>query len=430
MSDPDYQMPAGAPASGVALNAGPGARPTSNPQLWVMIVLSALMGFGSISTDLYLPALPTMANSLHANAGDVELTISGYLIGFSLGQLFWGPVGDRFGRRRPVAFGLVLFCIGSAGCALSPDVWSMIGWRIVQALGACSGVVLARAMVRDLYAQDRAAQMLSTLITVMAVAPLIGPLLGGQILLAASWRAIFWLLVGVGLVTLAALFTVPETLPPERRSQSSWTGMVTGYGVLLRDKRVIAYAVAGGVFYAGIYAYIAGTPFAYISYYHVPAQLYGLLFAASILGIMAANVANARLAQRLGSDRLLLVGASGAAVFGIASIVAATTGWGGLTGLAVPLFLYCAMSGLIVANSIAGALGLHPERAGAASAFVGAIHYGVGIFGSAMVSLLADGTPRALGLVVAVGGVSCLAAALILQQFGRNSERRSMAMRR
>jgi len=161
----------------------PHARPH---RLRVLAVLSALMGFASISTDLYLPAMPTMAYDLGADAGDMELTVSGFLIGFSLGQLLWGPLGDRYGRRLPIAVGLVLFIIGSTGCAISGNANEMITWRVVQAVGACSGVVLSRAMVRDLYEGSRAAQMLSTLITVMAIAPLLGPIVGGQVLAVAG----------------------------------------------------------------------------------------------------------------------------------------------------------------------------------------------------------------------------------------------------
>lgn len=375
-------------------------------------------GFGSISTDLYLPALPGMAHALGAAPGQAEWTISGYLVGFSLGQLAWGPIGDRFGRRLPVAIGLVLFCLGSAGCALATDMAAMIGWRVVQALGACAGVVLARAMLRDLYPGERAAAMLSTLITVMAVAPLVGPLVGGQVLAVASWRAIFWLLVGVGVATLAALATLPETLPTATRSQARLSAMAAGYGSLLRDRAVVAYAGASGLFYAGIFANIASTPFAYISYYGVPARFYGLLFGASIVGIMLANLLNARAVARLGIDRLLRRGAAGAAITGVLAAVAAATGWGGLAGLAVPLLGYCAMSGLIVANSIAGALARHPDRAGSASALVGAMQYGVGIAGSGLVGLFADGTPRALGLVVAAGGIGCF---LIARRIGTDA---------
>jgi DHA1 family bicyclomycin/chloramphenicol resistance-like MFS transporter len=383
-----------------------GATPGRNT-LWLMIVLSALMGFGSISTDLYLPALPIMAKALHTGSGTAAFTIGAYLIGFSLGQLLWGPVGDRYGRRTPIAVGLALFAIASIGCALSAYAWQMIGWRIVQALGACSGVVLARAMVRDLYPADRAAQMLSTLITIMAVAPLVGPLVGGQILTVASWRAIFWVMAAVSLATLGGLFTLPETLSVEKRSTGSPAHAFGSYRDVVRDRNVILNALTGGLFYVGIYAYISGTPFVFIQYYHVPAQLYGFLFGASIVGIMAMNMVNVRLVPRIGSGRLVRIGAAGVAVAGIVSAIMAQTGWGGLPGLVVPLLGYCAMSGLIVANSIAGALITQPARAGVTSALVGALHYGIGIAGSGLVALLADGTPRSLGITMAVGGIAC-----------------------
>ncbi|NTG88602.1 multidrug effflux MFS transporter [Agrobacterium rhizogenes] len=377
----------------------------------VLAVLSALMGFASISTDLYLPAMPAMGRDLGADTGAIELTISGFLIGFSLGQLLWGPVGDRYGRRLPVAIGLVLFVIGSAGCAMAGSASTMIGWRIVQAVGACAGVVLSRAMVRDLYEGSRAAQMMSTLMTVMAIAPLLGPVVGGQILAFAGWRAIFWTLVGVGLLTLAALFTLPETLPAERRNLQPLGRAIIGYGTLLRHRRLLGYAGTGGFLYGGIYAYITGTPFAYITYHHVPAGLYGLLFAIGIVGIMIANIANSRLVSRFGGDRLLLHGSAAAALSGVVLAMAAWTDWGGLWGLVVPLFLFISATGFIVANSIAGALTDFPERAGTVSALVGALHYGSGIFGSALVGTFADGTPWPMGWVIALAGIGSFVCA-------------------
>ncbi|MBY5591584.1 multidrug effflux MFS transporter [Rhizobium leguminosarum] len=395
------------PADAVAAIARP-------PRLRVLAVLSALMGFASISTDLYLPAMPTMAADLQADAGSIELTVSGFLIGFSLGQLLWGPLGDRYGRRIPVAVGLLLFVIGSGGCGLSASSGQMIFWRVVQAVGACSGVVLSRAMVRDLYEGSRAAQMLSALITVMAVAPLLGPIVGGQVLAIAGWRAIFGLLVVLGLATLAALFTIPETLPIEMRRKDSLLSSLRGYGRLLMHRRLIGFAATGGFFFAGVYAYIAGTPFAFIEYYHVPPQLYGVLFALGIIGIMLANVANARLVDRFRSQRLLQFGAIGAATCGVVLFVTGSSGWGGLAGLAIPLFVFVSWSGLIVANSIGGALQDFPERAGAVSALVGALHYGCGILGSVAVSTFANGTPVPLAVVVGVAGVGCLASLLLL----------------
>lgn len=385
----------------------------------VLAILSALMGFASISTDLYLPAMPAMGRALGAGAGAVEWTVSGYLIGFCLGQLFWGPVGDRYGRRRPVVLGILLFVIGSAGCALAGGAWTVIGWRVLQAIGASAGVVLGRAMVRDLYEGNRAAQMMSTLMSVMAIAPLLGPIVGGQVLALAGWRAIFWTLVGVGAATLAALLTLPETLSAERRSVDSLAQAFAGYGELLRDRRLLAYAAAGGFYYGGIFAYIAGSPFAYIGYYRLPPRLYGLVFGAGILGIMATNSLNARLVTRLGGDRLLLGGAAVAAVAGIGLAVAARSDWGGLWGLAGPLFLFVAASGFIVANSIAGALAGFPGRAGAVSALVGSMQYGSGIVGSGLVGMFADGTPRPMAFVIVAAGLGSLLSARLLVSYGR-----------
>jgi DHA1 family bicyclomycin/chloramphenicol resistance-like MFS transporter len=250
--------------------------------------------------------------------------------------------------------------------------------------------------------------------TVMAVAPLLGPIIGGQILAFAGWRAIFWTLVGVGLATLAALFTLPETLPVERRSRVTLGRALVRYGELIRHRRLLGYASAGGFFYGGMFAYIAGTPFAYITYHHVPPQFYGLLFGVGIIGIMATNLLNARLVMRLGSERLLIRGTGAAALAGIVLAVTAWTGWGGLWGLAVPLFLFISATGFIVANSIAGALAGFPERAGAVSALIGAIHYGSGIIGSALVSAFADGTPWPMGWVIALAGIGSLLCARLL----------------
>jgi DHA1 family bicyclomycin/chloramphenicol resistance-like MFS transporter len=218
-----------------------------------LLILSTLMAFASISTDLYLPALPAMADALHSDPGTLQLTISGYLIGFSLGQLLWGPISDRHGRRLPVAIGLVLFIVGSAGCAMSGDAWTLIGWRALQAVGACASVVISRAMVRDLYSGVRAAQMMSTLMTVMAVAPLIGPSVGGLILHVASWRAIFWVLVAIGIATLAGLYCLPETLSEERRLRAPLGHSLAGYAFLLRNRSVLGYSASVGCFYGGIF---------------------------------------------------------------------------------------------------------------------------------------------------------------------------------
>ena len=379
-----------------------------------LVILSLLMMFSSISTDIYLPALPAMGIALHAGTGAMEYTLSGYLVGFSLGQFFWGPLSDRIGRRGPIAIGMVLYIIGAIGCAVSRNVEVMIAWRAVQAIGACASVTLARAIVRDLYVGHRAAQMMSTLMIVSALAPMIGPSVGGLVIAVADWPAIFWMLALVGLLTLGALYTLPETHPPERRLREPLSRAFATYGWLLRQKRLLGYAGVCGLLYGGIFAYVAGTPFAYITYHHVLPQHYGLLFALGSVGIMAMNLVNVRLVPTFGGDRLLRAGAFGACAMGVATAIAARTGWGGLIGLVVPLCLFVSCIGLIAANSITGALNLFPGVSGSVSAMVGASQFGVGVIGSALVGLFADGTPWPLGALMAVFGAAAMLCAVFL----------------
>ena len=389
--------------------------------LWVLVVLSLLMSFSSVSTDLYLPTMPVISQDLQAFSGGVELTISAFLIGFSSGQLLWGPLGDRYGRKMPIFAGLILFVLGAAGCAMSETIYQMIGWRIVQALGACAGPVLARAMIRDLYGREKSAQMLSTLVLIMGIAPLIGPLVGGQILAVSSWHAIFWTLVLVGCISIIALFTVPETLTGEKRTQEPLSAAFRDYFIQLRNPVLLGYVASGAFFYVGIYAFVAGSPFAYIDYYHLDAQAYGLLFGANIIGIMGVNLVNSRLVMKLGVDRLFYIGTWFSAVAGVALAVNAWSGWGGVAGLAVPIFVFTSMNGLIVANSVAGALDTAPHKAGTTSSLIGALHYGSGVISAAILGLLTDGTPWTMGLLVGIAGVGSLVSATLLRRFIRKT---------
>jgi DHA1 family bicyclomycin/chloramphenicol resistance-like MFS transporter len=269
-------------------------------------------------------------------------------------------------------------------------------------------------MVRDLYEGHRAAQMLSTLMSVMAIAPLLGPSVGGLILNAGSWRLIFWALVVVGIGTLMLLPKLPETLPPIRRNLEPLTLAFKRYASLLRQRRVLGYAGTGGFFYGAMFAYIAGTPFAYITYYHVSPQQYGLLFALGIIGIMVANQLNARWVARIGGDCLLRWGTALAALSAVILAIDTWTGWGGLAGLVVPLFVFVGCAGFIIANSIVGALGEFPQYAGAVSALIGSLQYGTGILGSGLVAALADATPRPMGLVIVVFATGSLMCALFV----------------
>ncbi len=382
---------------------------SAKKQLYIFFVLSALMSFASISTDLYLPAMPTMGRELSGFLS-IELTVSGFLIGFSIGQLIWGPLSDRYGRKIPVAIGMVLYFIGSAGCALSQTTVQIICWRVVQALGACVGPVLARAMVSDLYERSEAAAKLSILIMIMAIAPLIGPLLGGQILLYGSWRFIFWLLAAVGLVMLASLSGLPETLPRTKRLTTPLSSSMKDYLELVRDPRMMALSFAVFFYYIGMYGYITGSPFVYIEYYNVLPQHYGYLFGINVIGIVLCNFINNRVVRKLGAAKMFYIGLAIQAFSAAALLINSRSGFGALPGLVIPLAIYFSVNGFIVPNAIAQTLAMHPEKAGAVSALTGALQYGAGIFSGILVSSFFSGTPWTMGWVIGLSGFAALIA--------------------
>lgn len=384
--------------------------------LRIHATLALLLGLASISTDLFLPALPAMAASLKAAPGQMELVVSAYLAGFGLGQLAWGPISDRFGRRGPILFGVAVFGLGSAGCALAGSAEAVILWRILQAVGASAGVALARAIIRDSQERDAAARLLSSLMTVMAVAPLIGPSLGAEILDLFGWRAIFWTLVVIAALGLWAATHLAETLPPERRTQGALLSALRDYAAHLGNRGLMLRGGALGFFYLGIFAGIAGSPFAFITHHGLSPRAYGLVFGAGIVGLMAVNQLNARLVAKLGAERLLRIGAVGAGASGLAFALVTASDWQGVAGLVAVNLAFTAMNGLIAANAVATALASVSRATGSASALVGALQYGGGMLGAALVAGLNDGTPAPMGAVIALGGTGCLACTWMAQR--------------
>lgn len=371
----------------------------SQTGLTFILILSGLMAFTSLSTDIYLPAMPTMAEDLH---GNVELTITGFLIGFTIAQLIWGPISDHMGRRKPLFIGMVLFIIGSAGCALSTSITQIVFWRVFQALGACTGPMLARAMIRDLFARTRAAQMLSTLVLVMAIAPIAGPLIGGQIIRLSTWHSIFWLLVVIGALMFISLNWLPETLPEDKRVKASLAGAFRNYRSLLTNGRFMRYTLSLTFYYVGAYAFITGSPFVYISYYHVDPQHYGWLFALNIIGVMAMSVVNRRLVQRHALEQLLKYATMLAALAAVALALLVKLESGGIVAIIVSIFLLFSMNGIIAATSTAAALDAVPNIAGSASALIGALQYGSGIISSLLLAAFSGGTPWTMAWIIAL----------------------------
>lgn len=367
--------------------------------LSLVLILSALMAITSLSTDIYLPAMPVMATDLQ---GDAELTITGFLIGFCIAQLVWGPVSDHFGRRLPLFIGMVLFIAGSVGCALSTDIVQIVFWRVFQALGACTGPMLARAMIRDLFSRTRAAQMLSTLMIIMAVAPIAGPLIGGQMIKVTSWHTIFWLLAIIGVLMLVSLFWLEETLPAEKRVKASLSGAFANYAILLKNASFMRFTLCLTFYYVAAYAFITGSPFVYIRYFGVDPQHYGWLFAVNIIGLMAVSVVNRRLVHRYPLESLLRFAVFASTLAAVILAAATGFGFGGIGLIVVAVFVFFSMNGIIAATSTACALDAVPNVAGSASALMGSLQYGSGIISSLLLALLSDGTPWTMGWIMAV----------------------------
>lgn len=363
-----------------------------------MAILGALMAFTSLSTDIYLPAMPQMNRDLH---GNVELTITGFLIGFAIAQLVWGPISDRIGRRKPLFMGMILFIIGSMGCALSQNIEQIVFWRVFQALGACTGPMLARAIIRDLYTRTKAAQMLSTLTIIMAIAPIIGPLLGGQLIQISSWHSIFWLLAVVGILMLLSLFFLPETHQPEKRSQTSILQAFVNYRILLSNRQFMRYTLCIAFFYVSAYAFITGSPFVYITYFGINPQHYGALFAINILGVVAMSFVNRSLVRTVDLDTLLRLAAITAMTSAIMLALLVYFGIGGVYSILITVFLFFSMNGIIAASATAAALDGVTQLAGSASALIGSMQYGSGIISSFLLAKLADGTPWTMAWIMA-----------------------------
>ncbi|WP_321342702.1 multidrug effflux MFS transporter [uncultured Draconibacterium sp.] len=385
--------------------------------LFVWLVLGGLMAFTSLSTDIYLPAMPQMQLDLQ---GDIELTVTGFLIGFAIAQIIWGPISDRYGRKMPLVIGLILFIIGSVGCALSETIGQILAARVVQALGACVGPMLSRAMVRDMLDSKKAAEMLSTLMILMALAPIFGPLIGGQMLKFTSWQSIFWLLTIIGAVMLISLKKLPETLPEQNRQSTSLLNAFKKYGVLLHNRRFMAYTLCVSFFYVGVYAFVAGSPEIYITYFGVDPQHYGWLFALNVFGIVSLSFANRILVRKFSLDLLLRVATAIAMVAGLVLVVLVKLQIGGIYGVVVPVFFFFSMNGIIAATTTAAALDKVPEMAGAAAALLGALQYGSGILSTLLLTLFGDsqGSPWTMSWIIALFGVASAGTVLARSFFG------------
>lgn len=396
-------------------------RPTLTPLL--LAVLALLSAFTPLSIDMYLPALPVIAVDLRGSAGDIQLTLSVFMVAFGAGQIFYGPMGDRFGRRPVILGGLAVYVLASAGCAFAAEAGHLIALRFLQGLAACGGVVLARTMVRDLAEKDQAARAMSLMLAATSIAPMLAPLIGGQVLWFLGWRAIFWVLAAAGVLAfVVAWFQLPETLRPEYRQPLVLTSVLKRFGELFATRTFMGYALTASFMFAALFSFISGSPFVFIERYGIAPREYGVVFGGMVVFMTLGSLLNARFVRRLGAGRILRV-----AVFmpALAGVTATVLGWiearYGTIGLWP--FLVCfvcqiATLSLIGPNATAMALQRYPHMAGTASSLMGMMTFGMGAGFGAIVGQTFDGTIAPMTTAMGVAGILCLLSHRLLVRQG------------
>ena len=384
--------------------------------LRTILILGALSAFGPLAIDFYLPAFPAMALAFGTDENHVQMTLAAYFLGLSIGQLAYGPVADRFGRRIPLLIGVGMFTAASVACAYAPNLEWLIGARFIQALGGCAGMVISRAVVSDKCDAVGSAKVFSQLMLVMGLAPILAPLLGGLLVNTTGWQSIFLALTGFSaLAGLAVATGLPESLPAHIPRQPL-SGALRQYGRLLADPIFLGHALTGGIAIAGMFAYIAGSPFIFIKLYGVAAEHFGWLFGINAAGFILVAQVNARLLAKRGPMFLLARAvwvylAAGLTLLAVSSLHTAQ-----LWPLLIPLFICIASLGCISPNAAACAMSGQGAWAGSASALLGCLQFSVAAGASALVGVLHDGSAVPMAMVISLCGILVVSAAVLTRR--------------
>ena len=381
----------------------------------LLVLLGALSAFGPLSMDLYLPALPAVEDDLRAGQSPVQLTLSAVALGLAAGQLVAGPLSDRFGRRGPLLLGVGAWALASLLCALSPTVWVLVAIRLLQGLGGAAGIVLARAIVRDRYEGTESARVFAVLASIGGAAPVLAPVLGGQLLRVTDWRGLFVVLAGIGLVLLgAAAWRLPETLPPDQRVAGGVRTTVRNGRSLVRRRAFLAAVLSQGMAFGALFTYISGSSFVLQDGFGLSAQQFSLVFAANGIGIVLAGQVSRVLVARAGSRLLVRVGL-GAQVVGSAALVVAALADAGLPVVLPALFVVVSATGLVLPNATALAMADAARMAGTASALVGVGQFAIAGVGAPLAGLGTAGTLLPMAAVMLgfalLGGLATAALA-------------------
>ncbi|WP_151482726.1 multidrug effflux MFS transporter [Streptomyces albicerus] len=410
---------AAATAAGTTASSIPVPPPAARRSvgLLVTLILGGLTAVPPLSIDMYLPALPEVTDALHASAATVQLTLTACLTGMALGQLVVGPMSDKWGRRRPLIAGLLVYIVATAVCAFAPTIELLVAFRLLQGLAGAAGIVIARAVVRDLYDGVDMARFFSTLMLISGVAPIIAPLIGGQVLRITDWRGVFFILTAVGIVLTAVVWRLlPETLAPEQRHGGGVAEALRTMRGLLADRVFTGYMLAGGFAFAALFAYVSASPFVIQEIYGASPQTYSILFGVNSVGLVAAGQINGKiLVGRVSLDKVLAVGLGTITAASAALLLMSTGVFGevGLVPIAVGLFVLMSAMGLCMPNTNALALMRTRHAAGSASALLGTSSFLIGAIASPLVGIAGEHTAVPMAVVqlaCALVAVGCFVA--------------------
>ena len=376
-----------------------------------ILLLGLLDAFGPLGIDMYLPAFPRIERDLHAPAGAMQLTLSLFLAGLAVGQLVCGPISDRLGRRPPLLYGCAAFAVASVACAFARSIEALILARFVMGLAGATGMVVARAVVRDSFEEADSSRVYSMLMLVIGIAPIISPTVGGWLMRAGSWGSIFWALAGFAcLCGVAVAVDLPETHPRERRTRDSIGSIGRQYASLIVDLRFVGYAAPVSLALGSIFAYVASAPSLFMQFYGLSTTSFSLVFACVAVGLIGAAQVNRRLTRHYDTHAILRAASIAHAAAALVLPVLAWTGVGGFPAFFVGIVLCLTTLGLILPNATAAVMAPFPDRAGVASALLGMLQFTIGAATGALVGLFHDGTPRPMALTMA----TCAAVSLVV----------------
>jgi DHA1 family bicyclomycin/chloramphenicol resistance-like MFS transporter len=384
---------------------------TSN-RFSLILLLGLLSALGPLSIDMYLPGFPVIAADLQTSVDRVSYSLSGYFIGVCVGQMLWGPLLDRFGRKRPLLMGLGIYMLASLGCAVSGSIEMLIGFRFLQALGGCVGMVAPRAVVRDVFPVSESAKIFSMLILVIGVSPIVAPTAGSFFITAFGWHSVFLVLAVMSvLLLLAVIFFLSESKGPDPDFSLRPRPIVTKFLLVMREPQFYTYALTGAVASAGLYAYLSGSPFVFMQLFQVSEQHYSWIFALVAAGLIGSSQLNNVMLKKYSSAQIVRTALTVQAVVGLLLAMGTAAGWVNLYVTIFLIFLYLCCQGFSFPNASALSMAPFSKEAGSASALMGAVQMGIGAFASALVGVFFNNT--ALPMTAVMAGCALLAVLIL-----------------